>query len=141
MTHRWEFLVYSHIVVEYSFTGDALRAGLMMNTEGKLAPPAPELILRSNISSQHIVNIRDREIEYLRRGLVQPGGKLPLFDLDGQEFEASVIRHCIDRGWATPWFSNPLKPDWLVCKLTLSGRAVVERALDAKAWLPSRIAS
>jgi len=64
--------------------------------------------------------------------LNQPGGKLPLFDLDGQEFEASVIRRCIDRGWAVPWFSNPLKPDWLVCKLTPSGRAAVERALDMR---------
>jgi hypothetical protein len=64
------------------------------------------------------------EILYLRRGLNQPGGKLPLFDLDGQEVDAAVVRQCIGRGWAQPWFNNPLKPDWLVCKLTESGRRV-----------------
>ncbi len=61
---------------------------------------------------------------WLRRGLEQPGGKLPLFDGYGQEIDAKTIRSCIDHGWAEPWFSNPLKPDWLVCKLTPAGRAV-----------------
>jgi hypothetical protein len=28
-------------------------------------------------------------------------------------------------GWAEPWFSNPIKPDWLVCRLTEAGRAAV----------------
>ena len=64
------------------------------------------------------------EILYLRRGLTQPGGKLPLFDLDGQAVDAALVGRCIDRGWAEPWFNNPLKPDWLVCKLTEAGRRV-----------------
>ncbi len=62
------------------------------------------------------------EILYLRRGLAQAGGKLPLFDLDGQDVDATVVRRCVERGWAEPWFNNPLKPDWLVCKLTEAGR-------------------
>jgi hypothetical protein len=62
------------------------------------------------------------EIIYLRRGLTQAGGKLPLFDLDGQTIDEAIIRRCIDRGWAEPWFNNPLKPEWLVCKLTEAGR-------------------
>ena len=62
------------------------------------------------------------ELFYLRRGLGQPGGKLPLFDLDGQAVAAAIVRRCLDRGWAEPWFKNPLKPDWLVCKLTDIGR-------------------
>jgi hypothetical protein len=62
------------------------------------------------------------ELFYLRRGLAQPGGKLPLFDLDGQNVLASVVRRCLELGWAEPWFNNPLKPDWLVCKLTPAGR-------------------
>jgi hypothetical protein len=66
------------------------------------------------------------EMLYLRRGLEQPGGKLPLFDLDGQDVDPSVVRHCLERGWAEPWFNNPLKPDWLVCKLTEQGRRLVE---------------
>lgn len=59
---------------------------------------------------------------YLARGLDQPGGKLPLFDERGQRYSASTIRSCIERGWAEPWFENPIKPDWLVCRLTKSGR-------------------
>lgn len=59
---------------------------------------------------------------WLARGLGQPGGKLPLFDGDGQRVNAQTIRSCIDQGWAEPWFANPLKPDWLVCRLTDAGR-------------------
>lgn len=60
---------------------------------------------------------------WLRRGLDQPGGKLPLFDEEGQQVCERTVRSCIDKGWAEPWFSNPLKPDWIVCKLTEAGRA------------------
>ncbi|MBO6838643.1 MAG: hypothetical protein JJ878_18845 [Alphaproteobacteria bacterium] len=58
----------------------------------------------------------------MRRGLRQPGGKLPLFDNEGQRISDRTVRSCIEQGWAEPWFNNPLKPDWLVCKLTESGR-------------------
>jgi hypothetical protein len=59
---------------------------------------------------------------WLVRGLDQPGGKLPLFDRDGQRIDAQTVRSCLHAGWAEPWFNNPLKPDWLVCKLTEKGR-------------------
>ena len=81
-----------------------------------------------------VVPVNDNELErelptlqellYLRRGLTQPGGKLPLFDLDGQSVAAAIVRRCLTRGWAEPWFHNPLKPDWLVCKLTATGRSL-----------------
>lgn len=61
---------------------------------------------------------------WLKRGLDQPGGKLPLFDEQGTAVDPRTIRACIEQGWAAPWFDNPLKPDWLVCKLTAPGRAV-----------------
>ena len=67
------------------------------------------------------------ELMYLRRGLAQPGGKLPLFDLDGQDVDAALVRRCMARGWAEPWFNNPLKPDWLVCKLTEGRRRATRR--------------
>ena len=63
---------------------------------------------------------------------VQPGGKLPLFDLDGQAVDKAVVRTCLARGWAEPWFSNPLKllsmplrmfrrlPELAVARLVLS---------------------
>lgn len=63
---------------------------------------------------------------YLERGLTQPGGKLPLFDADGQAVAATTIRACVSHGWAEPWFANPTKPDWLVCKLTAAGYRVLD---------------
>jgi len=65
--------------------------------------------------------------KWLSRGLDQPGGKLPLFDRDGKRVSPQMVRACIDAGWAEPWFANPLKPDWLVCKLTASGRQALAR--------------
>lgn len=65
------------------------------------------------------------QIAYLRRGLEQPGGKLPLFDGFGQRVSDRTVQRCIEQGWAEPWFNNPIKPDWLVCKLTERGRALV----------------
>ena len=59
---------------------------------------------------------------WLRSGLDQPGGKLPLFDERGQRVNERTIRSCIEQGWAEPWFDNPIKPDWMVCKLTDEGR-------------------
>jgi hypothetical protein len=103
-----------------------------------MAPQAaPDVVFEARSLPQAL---EIRILSYLRRGLQQAGGKLPLFDLDGQEFEASVIRLCITRGWAEPWFSNPLKPDWLVCRLTDAGRAVVERHLSMSPCAPDRAA-
>ena len=93
---------------------------------------ADRIIARSDAQSFDVFALNDNELEadlptlpellYLRRGVTQPGGKLPLFDLDGQTVAAAIVRRCLARGWAEPWFSNPLKPDWLVCKLTEVGR-------------------
>lgn len=62
---------------------------------------------------------------WLRRGLAEPGGKLPLFNDQGQRVNDRMVQSCLEHGWAEPWFENPLKPNWLVCKLTAEGRAVV----------------
>lgn len=64
---------------------------------------------------------------WLARGLDQPGGKLPLFDRDGKRVSTLMVRACLEAGWAEPWFANPLKPDWLVCRLTENGRAALAR--------------
>jgi hypothetical protein len=58
---------------------------------------------------------------YLARGLRQPGGKLPLFDEEGQEISHRTIEACVAHGWAKPWSRNPVKPGWLVCRLTELG--------------------
>ncbi|RMF14693.1 MAG: hypothetical protein D6757_05825 [Alphaproteobacteria bacterium] len=67
------------------------------------------------------------QLRYLERGLGQPGGKLPLFDDEGQRIDPRTIRACLDAGWAEPWARNPIKPDWLVCRLTTTGRALLAR--------------
>ena len=64
---------------------------------------------------------------WLRRGLDQPGGKLPLFDPDGQMYSPRTIQSCLAQGWAEPWAANPIKPNWMICKLTAAGRAAVSK--------------
>jgi hypothetical protein len=64
---------------------------------------------------------------WLARGVDQPGGKLPLFDRNGQRVSNRTVKSCLDHGWAEPWFTNPVKPDWLVCKLTDAGRKLVKK--------------
>ena len=63
---------------------------------------------------------------YLKYGLKQPGGKLPLFDKDGQRIPAATIRACMQSGWCEPWAQNPIEPKWLVCKLTNGGLKVAK---------------
>lgn len=65
------------------------------------------------------------QMRYLKAGMSQPGGKLPLFDDKGQQISAKTIRSCIEKGWAEPWFNNPVKPDWLVCRLTDTGKSTI----------------
>lgn len=67
----------------------------------------------------------DAQRRYLERGLTEAGGKLPLFDGNGREVPRKTIESCIAHGWAEPWVVNPIKPDWLVCRLTPEGRRAV----------------
>ena len=77
------------------------------------------------------------QLAWLRRGLDQPGGKLPLFDRNGQRTSERLVRVCIQQGWAEPWFDNPVKPDWLVCKLTTAGRRLAEDRSGRQAAAPT----
>jgi len=79
-----------------------------------------------DLSSDNCVDKPSKtQIEWLMRAAAQPGGKLPLFDKYGQRIGESTVRSCIEKGWAEPWFSNPIKPDWLVCKITDAGRKAI----------------
>jgi hypothetical protein len=69
----------------------------------------------------HELRPSEAQSRYLTRGLAEPGGKLPLFDRDGREIPKKTIEACIAHGWAEPWIANPMKPDWLVCRLTPAG--------------------
>jgi len=75
-------------------------------------------VVRRSVRSK----ITDAERRYLSKGLNEPGGKLPLFDGRGQEISPRVIKGCIEKGLAERWFANPMKPNWLVCRLTDAGR-------------------
>ena len=78
---------------------------------------------RQTVGGKKNVRPTEQQRTWLARGLKEPGGKLPLFDESGQRVNVRTIRSCIDQGWAERWFVNPIKPDWLVCKLTDRGRA------------------
>ncbi len=80
-----------------------------------MTPPLSQISAASPSPSQ---------MKWLYRGLTQAGGKLPLFDEVGRRVSRRTVQTCIDRGWAEPWFANPLKPDWLVCRLTQEGRTL-----------------
>ena len=68
----------------------------------------------------------DVQSRWLRNGLSKPDGKLPLFDINGQRISDRTVQSCVRLGWAKPWFNNPLKKDWTICKLTHLGRVVAE---------------
>ena len=95
-----------------------------MNRMGTALPATSETPRdRAPSAAQHS-SPSPAQLKWLRRGLSQPGGKLPLFDNWGQRVSEQTVRSCIAQGWAEPWFANPLKPDWLVCKLTSVGRSI-----------------
>jgi len=77
---------------------------------------------RGGLMAKISLRISAKEQSYLRLGLNQPGGKLPLFDKNGREINHRTILACIEKGYVEKWFANPLKPQWLVCRLTNSGR-------------------
>ena len=64
--------------------------------------------------------------QWLKRGLRQPGGKLPLFNEKGQQIGEKTVRACIKAGWATPWKQNPIMPEWLICRITMAGKKILE---------------
>jgi hypothetical protein len=76
------------------------------------------------------------QLAWLVRGLQQPGGKLPLFDDEGQAVDRRTVDSCLANGWAEPWFANPLKPEWRVCRLTDEGRKLAAGGPARKAAKP-----
>ena len=92
---------------------DSAQGGIQVGMPGEDLAPAIATGMRPS----------EAQRRYLERGLTQPGGKLPLFDRDGREVSRKTIESCVAHGWATPWVHNPIKPDWLVCRLTAAGIA------------------
>lgn len=63
---------------------------------------------------------------WLFSGLNQPGGKLPLYDAQGQRIPAAVIASCLQAGWVEPWVPSPTLTAVRVCRLTATGKAALE---------------
>jgi hypothetical protein len=91
---------------------------------------------------QQAASLRPTEPQrrYLERGLSQPGGKLPLFYPDGREVPPRTVQACVANGWAEPWIRNPIKPEWLVCRLTDKGRKVLGQTEPPDAPPPGKAA-
>lgn len=66
-------------------------------------------------------------LQWLRAGLSRSDGRLPLFDAFGDRIDPRVVQFALRSGWAEGWFANPMKPDWMVCRLTDRGRRRVTR--------------
>ena len=80
---------------------------------------------------------RAREIDmemrnWLNGGLSREDGRLAIFDTFGEPVNKAVIKTAIASGYAEPWFSSPMRPQWTVCRLTAKGRAVVSSSAKAR---------
>ena len=78
---------------------------------------------------------RETEIElrnWLRGGLDREDGRLAIFDSFGEPVNKAVIKSAISEGLAEPWFSSPMRPQWMVCRLTPKGRTVLNRAAKTR---------
>lgn len=95
-----------------------------MTTSHRNDNPAP--IIERSVQAARNPQPTENQIRWMRRGLTQPGGKLPLFDDQGQKISERTVRSCLEHGWVEPWFANPVKPDWIICKLTDAGRQLVD---------------
>ena len=71
---------------------------------------------------------RETELElrnWLLGGFNRSDGRLAIFDTFGEPVDKQIIRSAISAGFAEPWFSSPMRPQWTVCRLTPKGRSFV----------------
>jgi hypothetical protein len=74
----------------------------------------------------------EAQLRYLRRGLEQAGGRLPLFDQTGREIPRRTIETCVAHGWAEPMGASPARPEWRVYRLTETGYRLLGEAPPAR---------
>jgi len=65
--------------------------------------------------------------EWLRGGEAREDGRLALFDQFGEPIDKKVVKTAIASGLAEPWFANPMRPQWTVCRLTQKGHDFLDR--------------
>ena len=66
-------------------------------------------------------------LDWLSGGLGRADGRLALFDRFGEPVDPKMVRRCVQAGLAEPWFANPMRPSWMVCRLSDQGRAVATK--------------
>lgn len=96
-----------------------------MNIALTLTGGADVMTKRSETDGNGHARPTPAQAAWLKRGVAQAGGKLPLFDAEGRAIAQRTILSCIEAGWAERWITNPVKPDWLVCRLTPAGYSAV----------------
>ena len=94
-----------------------------MNTKSRNDNSLPDQ-LHPKSRETHAPQPTKTQFRWMKRGLSQPGGKIPLFDDEGQKVAVRTVQSCLEHGWVEPWFHNPLNPNWIVCKLTEAGKKV-----------------
>ena len=78
---------------------------------------------------------RETEMElrnWLHGGLNRADGRLAIFDTFGEPVNKAVIKSAIAAGLAEPWFSSPMRPQWMVCRLTPKGRDALNRSAKTR---------
>ncbi len=83
-----------------------------------------ERSLRDFKSARGVLSVEERS--YLLMGTDSPRGRLPLFDAHGQEVKQAVIKSCISKGYVERWFANPMRPQWVMFRLTDKGRQAIK---------------
>ena len=87
--------------------------------------------------NKHRAGISARETDlklqnWLRGGLERPDGRLAIFDTFGEPVDKAVVKSAISLGLAEPWFSSPMRPQWMVCRLTAKGRVEASRSAKTR---------
>lgn len=70
--------------------------------------------------------VSEEQRRWLRVGLDQPGGKLPLYDDYGNRISQSLIDSCLLNGWVEAWAGRPSGAPVRICRLTESGVSALQ---------------
>jgi hypothetical protein len=76
---------------------------------------------------KQITAFERKVLAWLKTGVNNPEGRLSLFDGGGQRIDGKIQRFAIQSELAEGWFANPMRPDWMVCRLTERGRRLLKR--------------
>jgi len=93
--------------------------GLQLDLQAKLQCRRPPHVLQRRRNPDLAAQ------RYLAKGLGSAGNKLPLFDANGQRTKSELVKKCVEKGWAEPWFSGQAGPDLPVHRLTAEGLAML----------------